>query len=147
MSEIAATQDSYKKLVDLIELLLKTTLGRSIDGDATLFGKPLALANLSDGQKVLIQLAVALHAQNGKLDNTVFLLDEPENHLHPSALIEFLDALELVAPSAQFWIATHSVPLLAHIANKEPMAIWYVEDGAISNAGRVIPPQISHRHK
>lgn len=134
-SEIAATKDSYTKLVALIEELLKTKLGRSIDGDATLFGMPLAQANLSDGQKVLIQLAVALHAQNGKLDNTVFLLDEPENHLHPSALIEFLDALELVAPSAQFWIATHSVPLLAHIANKEPMSIWYVEEGAISNAG------------
>ena len=134
-TEIAATKDSYTKLVELVDELLKTKLGRSIDGDATLFNKPLALANLSDGQKVLIQLAVALHAQNGKLDNTIFLLDEPENHLHPSALIEFLDALERVAPSAQFWIATHSVPLLAHIANKEPMSIWYVEEGAISNAG------------
>lgn len=142
-SEIAATKDSYTKLVALIEELLKTKLGRSIDGDATLFNKPLALANLSDGQKVLIQLAVALHAQNGKLDNTVFLLDEPENHLHPSALIEFLDALEKVAPSAQFWIATHSVPLLAHIANKEPMSIWYVEEGAISNAGSK-PEKVLH---
>jgi hypothetical protein len=92
---------------------------------------------------VLIQLAVALHAQNGKLDNTVFLLDEPENHLHPSALIEFLDALEKIAPSAQFWIATHSVPLLAHIANKEPMSIWYVEEGAISNAGSK-PEKVLH---
>ena len=134
-SEIAATKDSYTNLVALIEELLKTKLGRSIDGDATLFNKPLAQANLSDGQKVLIQLAVALHAQNGKLDNTVFLLDEPENHLHPSALIEFLDALEQVAPSAQFWISTHSVPLLAHIANKEPMSIFYIEDGAIERGG------------
>ncbi len=135
LSEIAATKDSYTKLVSLIEELLKTKLGRSIDGDATLFNKPLAQTNLSDGQKVLIQLAVALHAQNGKLENTVFLLDEPENHLHPSALIEFLDALEQVAPNAQFWIATHSVPLLAHIANKEPMSIFYVEDGAIERGG------------
>lgn len=142
-SEIAATKESYTKLVALIEELLKTKLGRSMDGDATLFNKPLAHANLSDGQKVLIQLAVALHAQNGKLDKTVFLLDEPENHLHPSALIEFLDALEKVAPSAQFWIATHSVPLLAHIANKEPMSIWYVEDGAISNAGSK-PEKVLH---
>jgi hypothetical protein len=55
--------------------------------------------------------------------------------LHPSALIEFLDALELVAKNSQFWIATHSVPLLAHIAKKEPMSIWYVEDGQVTNAG------------
>lgn len=142
-TEIAATKDSYTKLVALIDELLKAKLGRSIDGDPTLFNKPLAQANLSDGQKVLIQLAVALHAQNGKLDDTVFLLDEPENHLHPSALIEFLDSLEKVAPNAQFWIATHSVPLLAHIANKEPMSIWYVEDGAVSNAGSK-PEKVLH---
>jgi energy-coupling factor transporter ATP-binding protein EcfA2 len=140
---IDEAKESYIKLVSLIEKLLKTNLGRSIDGDSTLFNKPLAQANLSDGQKVLIQLAVALHAQNGKLDDTVFLLDEPENHLHPSALIEFLDTLEAVAPNAQFWIATHSVPLLAHIAHKEPMSIWYVEDGAISNAGSK-PEKVLH---
>ena len=132
---ILEAQDEYERLVLLIEILLKVKIGRSIDADATIFNKPLADAGLSDGQKVLIQLAVALHAQNGKLDNTVLLLDEPENHLHPSALIEFLDALENVAKNSQFWIATHSVPLLAHIAQKEPMSIWYVEDGEVSNAG------------
>ena len=68
-------------------------------------------------------------------NNTVFILDEPENHLHPSALIEFLNRVAEVATNAQFWIATHSVPLLAHIAKKEPMSIWYVEDGKVSNAG------------
>jgi ABC-type cobalamin/Fe3+-siderophores transport system ATPase subunit len=128
-------KNDYEKLVTIIELLLKTKLDRSIDDDATLFGKPLAEAGLSDGQKVLIQLAVALHAQNKSLKNSIFILDEPENHLHPSALIEFLDALSSVAENSQFWIATHSVPLLAHIAQTEPASIWYVEDGVISNAG------------
>lgn len=142
-TEIQEAKDEYMRLVLLIELLLKTRLGRSKDADAMLFGKPLAEASLSDGQKVLIQLAVALHAQNATLDNTVFLLDEPENHLHPSALIEFLDALEQVATNAQFWIATHSVPLLAHIAHKEPMSIWYVEDGKVSNAGSK-PEKVLH---
>lgn len=142
-SEIERVKASYEKLITLIKQLLKTRLGRSLDGDPTLFSKSLAQANLSDGQKVLIQLAVALHAQDSKLDNTVFLLDEPENHLHPSALIEFLDTLEVVAPNAQFWIATHSVPLLAHIASKEPMSIWYVEEGAISNAGSK-PEKVLH---
>lgn len=135
LAETEEAKKDYERLVSLIELLLKIKLNRSVDADAMLFGKPLAEANLSDGQKVLIQLAAALHAQNATLDNTVFLLDEPENHLHPSALIEFLDALEQVATNAQFWIATHSVPLLAHIAHKEPMSIWYVEDGKVSNAG------------
>ena len=55
-------------MVSLIESFLKAKISRSIDADATLFGKPLADAGLSDGQKILIQLAVALHAQKGKLD-------------------------------------------------------------------------------
>jgi energy-coupling factor transporter ATP-binding protein EcfA2 len=124
----------YSKLNSLINLLLKTELGRQ-KGNTTLFDKPLAEAGLSDGQKILIQLVVALHAQKGKLDNTVFILDEPENHLHPSALIEFLENLAEVAKNSQLWIATHSVPLLAYVAHKEPMSIWYVEDGKVSNAG------------
>ncbi|MDI1279639.1 AAA family ATPase [Methylobacter sp.] len=99
-SVIQETKEEYEKLESLIESLLKTRINRSISGDATLFGKPLAETGLSDGQKVLIQLAVALHAQKGRLDDTVFLMDEPENHLHPSALIEFLNTLEEVATNA-----------------------------------------------
>jgi energy-coupling factor transporter ATP-binding protein EcfA2 len=125
----------YKALTSLIKVLLKTELSRTFDGDATLFAKPLYEAGLSDGQKMLIQLAVALHAQKGKLDNTVFILDEPENHLHPSALIDFLENLANVAQNSQFWISTHSVPLLAYIAHKEPMSIWFVEDSKVNNAG------------
>lgn len=128
-------KNEYERLVTLIELLLKTKIHRSIDDDVTLFGRPIAEAGLSDGQKIIIQLAVALHAQNKSLKNSIFIMDEPENHLHPSALIEFLDALSHVAENSQFWISTHSVPLLAHIAQTEPASIWYVEDGVVSNAG------------
>lgn len=137
-NESSAKQEAeveYERLQTLIQQFLKTKIARSIDGDATLFDKTLAEAGLSDGQKVLIQLAVALHAQNKNLDNTVFVMDEPENHLHPSALIEFLEAIREIAQNSQFWIATHSVPLLAYIAHQEPMSIWYVEDGEVKNAG------------
>jgi ABC-type cobalamin/Fe3+-siderophores transport system ATPase subunit len=68
---IAEAKVEYERMVSLIELLLKAKLERSIDDDAMLFGKPLAEATLSDGQKVLIQLAVALHAQRDKLGNYI----------------------------------------------------------------------------
>lgn len=135
--ELTAKQEAeneYKTLVFMIERLLKTNVNR-LKGQTSLFNKPLADAGLSAGQKVLVQLAVALHAQNKSLDNTVFVMDEPENHLHPSALIEFLEAIREIAQNSQFWIATHSVPLLAYIAHQEPMSIWYVEDGEVNNAG------------
>ncbi len=126
----------YERLNDLIVALLGISLGRNADDEATIFQKPLADAGLSDGQKVILQLAVALHAQKGTLDNTVFILDELENHLHPSAAIDLLKKLDDAAPNAQVWIATHSVPLLAYVASLEPMAIWYMEDGAITHSGR-----------
>jgi ABC-type branched-subunit amino acid transport system ATPase component len=128
--------ESYALLHDLIWALLDSELGRNADGEATLFGYPIAGAQLSDGQKVALQLAAALHAKGQCLDDTVFLLDEPENHLHPAITIDLLDRLAAVAPRAQFWVATHSVSLLAHIHSLDPMALWFMDKGAVSHAGR-----------
>lgn len=128
--------EDYEALRDILESLLGTSLGRSEDGDALLFGKPIAQAKLSDGQIVILQLAVAIHAQKASLDNTVFLLDELENHLHPSAVIDLLNRIQQAAPTSQIWIATHSIPLLAHVASLDPMAIWYMESGLVTHAGR-----------
>jgi energy-coupling factor transporter ATP-binding protein EcfA2 len=127
---------SYESLRTLIAALLDADLNRNVDGGATLFDSPIAQAQLSDGQKVALQLATALHAKGQELDDTVFLLDEPENHLHPAITIDLLDRLAKAAPNAQFWIATHSVPLLAHIHSLDPMALWFMDKGGISHAGR-----------
>lgn len=135
---IALTE--YQKLKDLIQQMLSTELTQNTDGIAMLFDKPISDAVLSDGQKIILQLCVALHAQKSGLDNTVFILDEPENHLHPSAAIDLLKRLYDVSSSSQIWIATHSIPLLAYIANIEPMSLWYVNEGAVTNAGK--NPQI-----
>lgn len=119
-----------------VKQLLGVEFHRNLNGELTLFDKPVAEAGLSDGQKVILQLCVALHAQHGELDKTVFLLDEPENHLHPSAVIDLVKSLYEATTNAQIWIATHSVPLLAYIASEEPMSLWYVENGEVQNAGR-----------
>lgn len=126
----------YDRFQIIVQRLLGVALDRNLNGNPTLFGKPIADAGLSDGQKVILQLCVALHAQHSELDNTIFLLDEPENHLHPSAAIDLLKSLYEATEKSQIWIATHSVPLLAYIAGVDPMSLWYVEDGGISNAGR-----------
>ncbi|WP_087750427.1 AAA family ATPase [Paraburkholderia caledonica] len=133
--KISALQD-YESLLEIIERFLGVVLGRNLDGIATMYDKPIPDAGLSDGQKVILQLSVALHAQRADLDNTVFLLDEPENHLHPSAVIDLLRALHDASISSQIWIATHSVPLLAFVSSADPMSVWYVEDGAVTHAGR-----------
>jgi ABC-type Mn2+/Zn2+ transport system ATPase subunit len=126
----------YETFEALIARLLGTDLSRDINGEPTLFGRPIPDASLSDGQKVILQLAVALHAQRQSLADAVFLLDEPENHLHPSAVIDLLQTLYAEAKNSQIWVATHSVPLLAYMASVEPMSLWFADNGHVSNAGR-----------
>jgi len=126
----------YKKLEKMILEVLDSKLTRSDGGLPCLFGQPLDDTKLSDGQKVLLQLVVALHAQNQTLSDVILLLDEPETHLHPSALIDIIDRLFERIETGQLWICTHSIPLIAHIAALDPYAIWHMEDGTVCRAGR-----------
>lgn len=124
----------HKDLSELIEKLLHTKLGRDTNGDATLFGFPLGNSRLSDGQKILLQLCAVIHAQKQKISEMVLLLDEPENHLHPAALLDVLDTLRNCLNNGQLIIATHSINVLAHY---DPDCIWYMESNKIQYAGKI----------
>jgi predicted ATPase/SAM-dependent methyltransferase len=127
-------ENEYHTLIRLIRALLGTELSRSADSEALLFGKPLGSCSLSDGQKVLLQFIVAVHPTHND-DALVLVMDEPENHLHPSALIAALERIQSALPRAQLWIATHSVPLLAHLYAREPDSLHFVERGTVTFAG------------
>lgn len=124
----------YEKLNELIGIFLNTTIGRTIDDEATLFGFPLGQSKLSDGQKVLLQFCMAIYSQETALKDLILILDEPENHLHPSVIIETIDRIQKCNSNGQIWIATHSIPLLAHF---DPSLIWYVENNKIGHAGKI----------
>ncbi len=125
---------SYKKLCHYIKTFLNTDIDRDTDGNATIFGFKIGSAQLSDGQKILLQFCLAIYSQETQLSELIIHLDEPENHLHPQALIEVVDKLSHALPNGQIWIATHSVSLLAHY---EASSIWYMEDGKVSYAGNI----------
>lgn len=63
----------YRRLDEILFALLGVKLSRTSEGLATLFGFRLGDSKLSDGQKVLLQLAVALHAQGvgGQFGNAI----------------------------------------------------------------------------
>jgi SAM-dependent methyltransferase/ABC-type cobalamin/Fe3+-siderophores transport system ATPase subunit len=121
-------------LCELIKALLGTDLGRSVDRVSELFGRPIATSGLSDGQRVLLQLAAEIHPTHDD-HSLVLLMDEPENHLHPAALIAVLDRIRVALPQAQVWVATHSVPLLAHLYARSPESLHFVADGVVEFAG------------
>lgn len=127
-----ATAD-YERLQSIIQSFIGTTIDVDQNGHSTLFGKPIAQTQLSAGQRVLLQLCVAIFAQGGSLENYIIFMDEPENHLHPSAVIDLLDAIKEHNPNGQIWIATHSIPLLSHF---DSSSLWFVENGTVKHSGK-----------
>lgn len=134
--ELSKKQDAVadmNRLQEIVSLFLGSPLERDEDGAVTIFGKSIYRAGLSDGQKILLQLCVAIYAQGAKLSDYILVMDEPENHLHPSAVIEMVDKIRELNPEGQIWIATHSIALLSHF---DPSYIWYVKDGSAAYSGR-----------
>jgi len=133
-------RESYqKKLADLNELAdrilgSRFTLGRLEDGPR-IFGHPLGNAEmLSAGQRMLLAVLYVLFFQADADKDVVILWDEPENHLHPDAVIKILESLRKACPKAQMWIATHSVHILAHF---QEHGIWFAREGEVTRGGKV----------
>lgn len=124
---------NYEKLKELISIFLDTTLDRTTTDEATLFGFQLGESRLSDGQSILLQYCMAIYSQEIALKDLILVLDEPENHLHPSVIIEVIERIRKCVTNGQIWIITHSIPLLAHF---DPSHIWYVENNKICHAGK-----------
>jgi SAM-dependent methyltransferase len=63
-------------------------------------------------------------------------MDEPENHLHPEAMISTIDRIIDANDKGQIWIATHSVPLIAAIYKKHAanVSLYFMDNGEISYA-------------
>ncbi len=129
--------DNFNRLNKIIKQLLHTEIGINKEFNPSLFDLNINDCNLSDGQSALIQIVALLYTQEINLENVILFFDEPETHLHPQALNFIIDRLDNCISSGQIWIATHSVPLLAHIASKNPSAIWYMDNGKIEYGGRI----------
>ncbi|RXI44356.1 hypothetical protein CRU99_05240 [Malaciobacter mytili] len=133
LEETDTATANYERLQSIIQSFIGTKIGLNKDGHSTLFGKPIAQAQLSAGQRVLLQLCVAIFAQGGSLENYIIFMDEPENHLHPSAVIDLLDTIKEHNPNGQIWIATHSIPLLSHF---DSSSLWFVENNTVKHSGK-----------
>ena len=132
-AEKITAKENFDRLQEIINRFIGAKLSRNKDGVATIYDKPIAQAQLSEGQIILLQLCIAIYAQGAKISDYILVMDEPENHLHPSAIIEMIDKIRELNPEGQIWIATHSIALLSHF---DPSCIWYVKDGSVSYSGR-----------
>lgn len=113
-----ALAEGAERFNDLLEALVGARIEPQVnDTNIVPFwrGRPFRSSELSKGERVLASWAITIHMQQSSLTDTVLLIDEPENHLHPAACIQALNKLRgLLGAHGQIWLATHSVPLLAY---------------------------------
>lgn len=134
-------EKQYLELQQLVKELLNTVIERSSTGDALLFGRPLHDCNLSNGQSMLLQMCVGIFHLSSKTEKAIFLIDEPENYIHPSALIEVIEKITSTLNVEQLWIATHSVSLVSYF--HENSTIFFLDDSKIEYVGRT-PEKVLH---
>ena len=134
-----AAQRERDSLLTSLTSLLGANVMPDLNDDFNLAidGVPLADRGLSPGQQVLFQFACMLHAQGANLENCLVLMDEPENHLHPQVMVSVIDQIiSKLGEGGQVWIASHSVPLVAHLASSDPACLWLVKDETVKPAKR-----------
>ena len=135
-SEESNEENEYKGLQDFIEFAKELELDFSWEKEAKvlrIFGRKLDDARLSPGQLYALRIAVACQAHEVG-DNFVFLLDEPETHLHPSLLIKIINKLITHFADAQFFISTHSLPLISYLTvTNEDTTVFYMEKGEVKD--------------
>ncbi len=100
-----------------------------------------ALDAASGGLMALIDLAwqVFLYSR-GKSEFTV-VMDEPENHLHPSMQRAILGQLLDAFPNAQFIVATHSPFVVSSVKNSAVYVLRYAENEGGPGASQTVLSQ------
>lgn len=103
---------------ELFPNLILNNLANPLDGKATFrFSKGAAKGytyeNLSGGEKAAFDLILDMVIKVKVYDDTVFCIDEPENHVGMSLHGKLLRVLyDLVPENCQLWIATHSIGMM-----------------------------------
>lgn len=100
------------------------TWDRIVAGDAAPV-RAIPIDRLSSGQMALLALAYPF-VFGPPLD--VVLIDEPEQHLHPSFQRALLPALRELSPQTQFIVATHSPQVLDSVASYERVKLGALDD-------------------
>ncbi|WDM45646.1 AAA family ATPase [Microbacterium luteolum] len=106
--------------VRMPEVVVETTTGDFV------------LDEVSGGLSAVIDIAWQIFLKSRDHRNFVVLLDEPENHLHPSLQRELLPGLLHAFPRAQFIVATHSPFVVTAIADSTVYVLDHDEDRRIT---------------
>lgn len=87
--------------------------------------------NLSAGEKAVFDLILDLHVKIEAYNNTIFMIDEPELHIHTSLQAKLLEELYKIIPeSSQLWVNTHSLGVMQkakEISIQNPNTVEFID--------------------
>lgn len=125
-------RDQNHPAADRLQRLLDDVIGIKLSSVAHGDGKAVGywtdkdhyveLSALGSGVAHLLGLVVALCSVDGWL----FLIEEPENDIHPAALRALLGEIEAASVSNQFVITTHSSIVLRHLGAIDDSRVYEV---------------------
>lgn len=137
-------RQSHENSLRIVRDYFKAFTGKELREEEAPDGKVLALKEegkkrpgllekylnlFSPGERVLLYMSIFFSLRKTQESaRRVIILDEPETHLHPKALLHFIHALKDMFPNTELWIATHSLFLLPEFQFEN---IVYMENGRV----------------
>lgn len=120
----------FKRLrVRVPDIIVETSTGDFVLDDA------------SGGVSAVMEMAWQIFLRSRNTGNFTVILDEPENHLHPSLQRELLPSFLAAFPQAQFIVATHS----PFVVTATPDSYVYVLD--FNSEGQVDSRSLDYANK
>lgn len=133
----------YKNLFDEFQKILRIILPKNIGFQRLEIRMPdvvlitssgeFSLDAMSGGVNSLFGIAWQIHMYGADKDGCTVIIDEPENHLHPSMQRTLLPSLEKAFPKYKFIIATHSPFIVTSNPNANVFALTYDERSKINS--------------
>jgi predicted ATP-binding protein involved in virulence len=148
------------ELIDRInEILLKvidaeiSDLGNIMEGRGQLYFKKgnstnFPYANLSSGEKEVVDIIIDLLVKKDAYTDTVICIDEPELHLNTAIQRKLLIEIDKIIPeNCQLWVATHSIGFLRALQEelKGKAAIIDFSERDFFSGTHVIRPMVRNR--
>ena len=106
--------------IQMPEVILKTGTG------------DFSLDAASGGVAALMDVAWQIHMRSRSNDTFTVLIDEPENHLHPSLQRSMLPGLLTAFPKAQFIVTTHNPFVVTSVRDSNIIVLKFVDGRVVS---------------
>jgi len=140
-NEAVLPNDEYRKLFidfqDILRKVLPSSLGferleiRMPDVILITNSGQFSLDAMSGGINDIFAMAWQIHMYGANKESCTVLIDEPENHLHPSLQRSILPSLAKAFPNYKFVIATHSPFIVSSMPEAKVYGLLYNENNKI----------------